>query len=87
MDRLSIRSGAVILRDGKILLENGELIGGWIKEGEGSEGICKKKASEIGIELEIARPLSPRIEWKINNNGEKCAIVNLNYLGKEKNGR
>ncbi len=71
MDKLAIRSGAVILKNGCILLDNGELLGQWVKEGEDSEEVCKKKVSEGGIDVELVKLLYPKIKWIVNNNGLK----------------
>ena len=82
--RLAIRSDAVISKDGRILLEGKRLIGDWVKEGEDIEKVCVNKAKKVGMEIELARPLHPMIQWVKDNNEEKAVIVSLSYLAQLK---
>ena len=88
--RLAIRSDAVVLKDGKVLSEDGSLIGNWIKEGEDAEEVCRKKAKSQSLDITIVKPLHPMIQWGMDNKGEKAVVVSLNYLAElkgEENGR
>jgi len=88
--RIAVRSDAVILKNNKILLEGGSLIGDWIREGEDCEDVCRKKAMKIGRDIKLIKPLHPMVRWGMDGKGEKCVIVNLSYLAKLKgdgNGR
>ncbi len=84
MARIAIRSDAVVLKDGKILLEDGRLIGNWIKVGEDAEEVCRETATKMGMDIELIKPLHPTVRWGTNEKGEKCTVVNLSYLAKLK---
>lgn len=90
MARLAIRSDAVVLKDGKILLDNRSLIGDWVREGEDAEEVCKRKAKDSSLNIDIIKPLHPMIQWGTNNKREKAVVVSLGYLAElkgEENGR
>jgi hypothetical protein len=90
MVRLAIRSDAAVLKHGKALLDNGSLIGNWIREGEDAEEVCRKKARDNSLDIRIIKPLHPMIQRGINDKGEKVVVVSLNYLAElkgEENGR
>ncbi len=89
MDKLAIRSDVVILRDGKVLTEDGELIGGWLKEGDECESGFLRKAKEKNLLINVRKPLHPMILWKEDEQGKMQAVVSLNYLAdlEEENGR
>jgi len=84
MARIAIRSDAVVLKDGKILLEGGSLIGKWVEEGEDAEEACKKKARERSLDINILKPLHPMIQWGVDDKGKKAVFVSLNYLAELK---
>jgi len=82
---LFVKSDSVIIEDGRLLTAEGDLLGGYVVEGEDLEETCVKKAKEKNIDIEIIKPLSPRIKWGADENGKKIIMVNINYLSKLKN--
>jgi len=88
-----IASGPVIIEDGKLLVDKDnkddfyKLPGGTIKEGtEDLEEACRNKVKEeINGEIEIIRPLHPKILWENPTTKEKMAILLISYLAKLKN--
>ncbi|OGJ20420.1 hypothetical protein A3K73_00205 [Candidatus Pacearchaeota archaeon RBG_13_36_9] len=82
--RIAIRSDAVILKNNQVLLENGSLIGNWIREGEDAEEVCRKKAKSQSLDITIVKPLHPLIQWGMDDKGEKAVVVSLNYLAELK---
>jgi hypothetical protein len=85
MGRIVVRSDAVIMKEGKILTEDGELIGGWLREGDDCEAGFRRKAEEKNLSVSVEKPLSPMILWKLDEKGRRVAIVSLNYLAKLNN--
>jgi ADP-ribose pyrophosphatase YjhB (NUDIX family) len=87
-----VASGPVIIEDGKLLVVKDnkdpffKLPGGTVKEGEGLEDGCLRRAQEeIGAEVEIIKPLMPNILYENPKTKEKMTIVLINYLSKLKN--
>jgi len=84
-----IASGPVIIEDGKLLVNKDDkdefykLPGGTIKEGEELEDACIRKVKEeINGEIEIIKPLYPKVLWENPTTKEKMTIVLINYLAK-----
>lgn len=84
--KIAIRSDTVVLENNKIILEGGNLIGDWVKEGEDCEEVCKKKAEEKDIKMKIIKPLHPMIQWGRDRTGSEVVVVSLNYLAHLKGG-
>lgn len=88
-----IASGPVIIEDGKLLVDKDnkddfyKLPGGTIQEGmEDLEQACHRKVKEeINGEIEIIKPLHPKILWENPQTKEKMVIVLVSYLAKLKN--
>lgn len=87
-----IASGPVIIENGKLLVNKDDrddfykLPGGRIVEGETLEEACHRKSIEDNnAEIEIIKPLHPRVLWQNPQTKEKMAIVLINYLAKLKN--
>jgi ADP-ribose pyrophosphatase YjhB (NUDIX family) len=81
-----IASGPVIIENNKVLLakhgddEFWKFPGSSINPGEGFEECAKKRVKgELGIGIEIIRPLKPMIIWK----GKKSIIL-IHWLAKRK---
>ena len=84
--------GSVIIEDNKILLvkegkdEFYKLPGGTVKEGESLEDTCRREIKEeINGEIEIIKPLTPKILWENPQTKEKMTIVLTSFLAKLKN--
>jgi ADP-ribose pyrophosphatase YjhB (NUDIX family) len=81
-----VASGPVIIEKGKVLLDkHGEdkfwkFPGSSIEEGESLEECAKKRAKEeLGIGIEIIKPLKPVIIWQ-----EDKTVILIHYLAKRK---
>ena len=91
--KLIIASGPVIIEDGKLLVNKDDkddfykIPGGSVKEGiQDLEEACHKKVKEeINGEIEIIKPLHPKILWENPQTKEKMTIVLFSYLAKLKN--
>ncbi|MFH0808341.1 MAG: NUDIX domain-containing protein [archaeon] len=88
-----IASGPVIIEGRKILVNKDDkdefykIPGGSISEGIGDlEKACHIKVKEeINGEIEIIKPLHPKILWKNPQTKEKMTIILTSYLAKLKN--
>jgi len=88
-----IVSGPVIIEDGKLLVNKDDkddfykIPGGSINEEiEDLEEACRKKVKEeINGEIEIIKPLHPKILWENPQTKEKMTIFLTSYLAKLKN--
>lgn len=88
-----IASGPVIIEKRKLLVDKDskddfyKLPGGTVKEGTlDLEEACKIKVKEeINGEIEIIKPLHPKILWENPTTKEKMAIILISYLAKLKN--
>jgi len=88
-----IASGPVIIQNGKLLVNKDnkddfyKIPGGSISEGIGDlEKACHKKVKEeINGEIEIIKPLHPKILWENPQTKEKMTIILTSYLAKLKN--
>lgn len=92
MVKFIVASGAVIIEDGKILVNKDDkddfykIPGGSLENEESLEDACNREAKEENnAEIEIIRPLNPMIIYKNPKNGEKMIIVLVHYLAKLKN--
>lgn len=92
MEKFIVASGPVIIDDGRLLVSKDEkddfykLPGGIVKEGENLEDACLRKAKqELNADIEIIRPLFPKILYENPQTKEKMVIVLINYLAKLKN--
>jgi len=91
--RYLVASGPVIIENGKLLVDKDDkddfykLPGGSIKEdSEDLEAACHRKVKEeINGEIEIIKPLHPKILWENPQTKEKMTIVLVSYLAKLKN--
>ena len=85
-----VASGPVIINDGKLLVDKDDkddfykLPGGSIKENaEDLEEACHRKVKEeINGEIEIIKPLHPKILWENPQTKEKMTIVLISYQAK-----
>jgi mutator protein MutT len=84
-----VASGPVIIENGRLLVDKDEkddfwkLPGGTINEGEELEDACKRKVKEeINGEIEIIKPLYPKILYENPTTKEKMKIILINYLAK-----
>ena len=85
-----IASGPVIIQNGKLLVDKDDkddfykLPGGSIKENtEDLEEACHRKVKEeINGEIEIIKPLHPKILWENPQTKEKMTIVLISYQAK-----
>lgn len=88
-----VASGPVIIEDGKLLVDKDDkddfykLPGGSIKEGtEDLEDACHRKVKEeINGEIEIIKPMHPKLLWENPQTKEKMTIILVSYLAKLKN--
>lgn len=88
-----IASGPVIIEDRKLLVNKDDkdnfykLPGGSTqRNAEDLEEECRKKVrEEINAEIEIIKPLHPKILWENPETKEKMAILLTSYLAKLKN--
>lgn len=85
-----ILSEPVIVEDGKLVVVNSqgavELPGGFVFEGETLEEACVRNArAKLQKDIEIIKPLSPRIMWK-QCEGKRVPIVSINYKARLKRG-
>ena len=88
-----VASGPVIIEDGKLLVNKDtkddfyKIPGGSINEDElDLEKACKRKVKEeINGEIEIIKPLHPKVLWENPQTKEKMTIVLVSYLAKLKN--
>lgn len=88
-----VASGPVIIENGKLLVDKDDkddfykLPGGSIREGtEDLEDACHRKVKEeINGEIEIIKPMHPKILWENPQTKEKMTIVLVSYLAKLKN--
>ena len=88
-----IASGPVIIEDRKLLVNKDDkdnfykLPGGSTqRNAEDLEEECHKKVrEEINAEIEIIKPLHPKILWENPETKEKMAILLTSYLAKLKN--
>ena len=88
-----IASGPVIIEDGKLLVNKDDkddfykIPGGSVQENtEDLEEACRKKVKEeINGEIEIIKPLHPKILWENPKTKEKMTIILTSYLAKLKN--
>jgi len=93
MTKFIIVSGPVIIEDGKLLANKDDkddfykLPGGTIKENSGDlEEECHKRVKEeVNGEIEIIKPLHPKVLWENPQTKEKMTIVLVSYLAKLKN--
>ncbi len=81
-----IASGPVIVEKGKVLLDKHgkdefwKFPGGIINKGESLEQCAKNRVKEeLGIVVELIRPLKPMIIWK-----RKEVVILIHYLAKRK---
>ncbi len=85
-----IASGPVIIKNGKLLVDKDDkddfykLPGGSIKENiESLEEACHRKIKEeINGEIEIIKPLHPKILWENPQTKEKMTIILVSYQAK-----
>jgi len=85
-----IVSGPVIIEDGKLLVDKDDkddfykLPGGSIKESsEDLEDACHRRVKEeINGEIEIIKPLHPKVLWENPQTKEKMTIVLVSYQAK-----
>ena len=85
-----IASGPVIIEDGKLLVDKDDkddfykLPGGTIKENsETLEEACHRKVKEeINGEIEIIKPLHPKVLWENPQTKEKMTIILVSYQAK-----
>lgn len=87
--KVIILTEPIVVKDGKLLtLPNNvdfELPVGLVQEGEDLEEACIRNAKDFDLNIEVIKPLHPRISWKNNSvTGEKVAVVSINYLTKLK---
>ena len=82
-------SGLVIIEKGKLLVNKDnkddfyKLPGGTIGEGEELEDACKRKVlEEINGEIEMIKPLYPKILYENPTTKEKMKVILINYLAK-----
>jgi ADP-ribose pyrophosphatase YjhB (NUDIX family) len=88
-----VASGPVIIEDGKLLVDKDnkddfyKLPGGSIREGtEDLEAACYRKVKEeINGEVEIIKPMHPKVLWENPQTKEKMTIILVSYLAKLKN--
>jgi ADP-ribose pyrophosphatase YjhB (NUDIX family) len=88
-----VASGPVIIHNGKLLVDKDlkddfyKIPGGTISPGtEDLEEACHRKAREgINAEIEIIKPLHPKVLWENPQTKEKMAILLVSYLAKLKN--
>lgn len=87
-----LASGPVIIEKGKLLVDKDDkddfykLPGGTINQEEDLERACKRMAKEeINAEIEIIKPLHPKVLWENPTTKEKMTIVLVSYLAKLKN--
>jgi len=92
MEKFIVVSGPVIIEDGKLLVikddkdEFYKLPGGTVKKGEELEEACIRKArEEINAEIEIIKPLFPKVLYENPQTKEPMTIMLINYLAKLKN--
>ena len=86
MSKFVIASGPVIIEKGKVLLDKHgkdnfwKFPGGTIKRSETLEECAKKRArEELGINVELVKPLKPIMIWRRNK-----TIILIHYLAKRK---
>ena len=85
-----IASGPVIIQNGKLLVDKDDkddfykLPGGSIKESiEDLEEACHRKVKEeINGEIEIIKPLYPKVLWENPQTKEKMTIILISYQAK-----
>ena len=84
--RTIIASGPVIVENGKVLLDKHgkdkfwKFPGGRIKKGESLEACAKNRVKEeLGISVEIIKPLKPIIIWRKNE-----TVIVIHYLARRK---
>lgn len=84
--RITIASGPVITEKGKVLLDKHgkdkfwKFPGGRIKKGESLEQCAIKRAKEeLGIYVELIKPIKPIIIWRKNE-----TVILIHYLAKRK---
>jgi ADP-ribose pyrophosphatase YjhB (NUDIX family) len=89
-----IASGPVIIEKEKVLLikDNKDdfykFPGGTVHEGQGLEETCLRETKEeIGVDVEIIKPLKTLVLWKKPGTGEKIPVVLVHYLAKIKEGQ
>lgn len=88
-----IAAGPVIIQDRKLLVNRDnkddfyKIPGGSIQEniGDLEQACIKKVKEEINGEIEIIKPLHPKILWENPQTKEKMTIVLTSYLAKLKN--
>jgi 8-oxo-dGTP diphosphatase len=85
-------SGPVIIECGKLLVSKDakddfyKIPGGTVKFGEELEDACKREVKqETNADIEILRPLPPKVLYKNPQTGEEMVIVLINYEAKVKN--
>ena len=86
-------SGPVIIQDNKLLVNKDskddfyKLPGGSIENNiESLEEACKRETKEeINAEIEIIKPLTPKILWENPTTKEKMTIILTSFLAKLKN--
>jgi len=85
-----VASGPVIIQDGKLLVDKDDkddfykLPGGSIKKNiEDLEEACHRKVKEeINGEIEIIKPLHPKVLWENPQTKEKMTIILISYQAK-----
>ncbi|UZE94268.1 MAG: NUDIX domain-containing protein [Candidatus Pacearchaeota archaeon] len=89
--RAVIASGPVILKNKKILVVLDDkdpflkFPGGRIHYKEDLKKTCLRRTKEeIGVNIEIIRPLDPMLLWKKPHTGEKIPVVLIHWLSKLK---
>jgi ADP-ribose pyrophosphatase YjhB (NUDIX family) len=88
-----VASGPVIIQNGKLLVDKDlkddfyKLPGGTLNAGtEDLEEACYRKAREsVNAEIEIIKPLHPKVLWENPQTKEKMAILLVSYLARLKN--
>jgi 8-oxo-dGTP diphosphatase len=89
MSKTIITSGAVVLKDRKLLVNRDskddffKLPGGSVNKGESFEAACIREAlEENNVDVRIIRALSPMILWENPQTNEPMTIVLVHYLVK-----
>ena len=84
MSNLLINANPVIIDEDDVVVKQNQdgsydLPGGEVKEGENLEQACIKRAKENNLNINIIKPLNPKISW-ILSCGKKIPQISINYL-------